>query len=136
MGGPADGRAMRDPDRHGIVDGVQIGRPEVWDPKKHLTGMRKQPVVSIDVADPGAREAGGRSGVAGDHVGDLEHHGGSEQAVYVVARQELEHWERELPAADLLRALGAGRAMAACVHVVDSTAEALAVIDGSRPARR
>lgn len=96
MGGPADGRAMRDPDRHGIVDGVQIGRPEVWDPKKHLTGMRKQPVVSIDVADPGAREAGGRSGVAGDHVGDLEHHGGSEQAVYVVARQELEHWEREL----------------------------------------
>ena len=46
-----------------------------------------------------------------------------------------EHWERELPAADLLRALGAGRAMAASVHVVDDTAEALAVVDGSTSAR-
>ena len=79
-----------------VVVGVQIGRPEVWDAKKHLTGMRKRPVASIGVADPGTREAGGRSGVSGDHVGDLEHHGGSEQAVYVVAREELDHWGAEL----------------------------------------
>lgn len=79
-----------------LVVGVQIGRPEVWDAKKHLTGMRKRPVASIGVVDPGPREAGGRSGVSGDHVGDLKHHGGSEQAVYVVAREELDHWGAEL----------------------------------------
>lgn len=75
---------------------VQVGAPRDWDPKKHQTGIDKRPVPRIAVADPGEREAGGRSGVAGDFIGDLTHHGGREQAVYVVAREELDHWSREL----------------------------------------
>lgn len=79
-----------------VVLGVQVGAAREWDPKKHLTGIDKKSVAQIDVADPGEREAGGRSGVEGDFVGDLKHHGGTEQAVYVVAREELDHWQREI----------------------------------------
>lgn len=75
---------------------VQVGAPRDWDPKKHRTGIDKRSVPRIAVADPGEREAGGRSGVAGDFVGDLKHHGGREQAVYVVAREELDHWSSEI----------------------------------------
>lgn len=78
------------------VVSVQVGRPEVWDPKQHRTGIRKQTVEFIEVSDPGPRENGGRSGVAGDFVGDEKHHGGSDKAVYLLAREELDHWEREL----------------------------------------
>ncbi|MBZ4496742.1 MULTISPECIES: MOSC domain-containing protein [unclassified Dermacoccus] len=75
---------------------VNVGRPEEWDPKQHRTGIHKQPVGYLEVSDPGPREGGGRSGVAGDFVGDEKHHGGSDKAVYLVAREELDHWEREL----------------------------------------
>ena len=80
----------------GWVVSVNVGSSETWDPKKHLTGMRKGPVDVIDVADPGPREAGGRSGVSGDWVGDTTHHGGREQAVYLVAAEELAHWGAQL----------------------------------------
>lgn len=36
------------------------------------------------------------SGVDGDQIADLEHHGGRDQAVYVYAREDYEIWEREL----------------------------------------
>lgn len=75
---------------------VQVGEAQEWDARKHHTGIDKQPVGHLDVDDPGSREDGGRSGVAGDFIGDLVHHGGREQAVYLVAREELDHWEREL----------------------------------------
>lgn len=75
---------------------VQVGAPREWDPKKEQTGIDKRPAASIHVADPGEREQGGRSGVAGDFIGDGKHHGGAEQAVYVVAREELDHWGREI----------------------------------------
>lgn len=85
---------------HTTVDGtvvsVHVGAPQEWDAKKHRTGIRKQAVESIEVRDPGPREDGGRSGVAGDFVGDEKHHGGSDKAVYLFAREELDHWEREL----------------------------------------
>lgn len=38
----------------------------------------------------------GQSGVDGDQIADLEHHGGPDQAVYVYAREDYEFWEREL----------------------------------------
>jgi MOSC domain-containing protein YiiM len=64
------------------------------------TGIGKRPVDAIDVADPGPKRRGpagvGFSGVAGDFVGNGRHHGGSGQAVYAFAREELDHWEREL----------------------------------------
>lgn len=35
-------------------------------------------------------------GLDGDQVSDTEHHGGIDQAVYAYAREDLEHWERDL----------------------------------------
>lgn len=87
---------MEDSSGDSFVVSVQVGAPQEWDAKKHLTGIRKMPVERIEVADPGERERGGRSGVAGDWVGDARHHGGSEQAVYVVDAAELQHWAQQL----------------------------------------
>lgn len=61
-----------------------------------LTGIDKRPVEGpVGVVDPGPKGTGG-SGVAGDAVCDLRHHGGSDQAVYAFAREELDAWERTL----------------------------------------
>ncbi|KAF0648647.1 hypothetical protein K701_17815, partial [Streptomyces fradiae ATCC 10745 = DSM 40063] len=60
------------------------------------TGIAKVPVEgAVRVADPGPKGVGG-GGVAGDAVCDRRHHGGSHQAVYAFAREELDRWEREL----------------------------------------
>lgn len=37
-----------------------------------------------------------RSGVEGDEIADLKHHGGADQAVYAFAREDYAHWEAEL----------------------------------------
>lgn len=68
-------------------------------PRGRPTGIGKQPVEVISVSDPGPKrveDGAGVSGVCGDHVGDGRHHGGSDQAVYAFAREELDAWEREL----------------------------------------
>ncbi|MFD7862704.1 MOSC domain-containing protein [Streptomyces sp. NPDC057682] len=78
---------------------VNAGRPTRsvhTDSPGGVTGIDKHPVEgSVRVADPGAKGEGG-SGVAGDAVCDLRHHGGSDQAVYAFAREELDAWERVL----------------------------------------
>lgn len=78
---------------------VNVGKPrnvEYTDAVGNLTGIDKRPVEGgVAVSAPGPRGAGG-SGLAGDTVGDLRHHGGDEQAVYAFSRQELDAWEREL----------------------------------------
>ncbi len=68
------------------------------------TGIHKVPVRSAYLQDPGPKrvEGGlGVSGVAGDVVGDGRHHGGSTQAVYAFASEELAWWAgvlgRDLP---------------------------------------
>ncbi|GAA1925249.1 MOSC domain-containing protein [Nocardioides hwasunensis] len=67
-----------------------------------VAGMRrpsaivKQPVDRIEVRDPGPKKGGLGSGVVGDDIGSRKHHGGELQAVYAVAREELDHWAREL----------------------------------------
>ncbi|WP_032772676.1 MOSC domain-containing protein [Streptomyces sp. NRRL F-2202] len=78
---------------------VNTGRPR---PSTHtdgpdgLTGIDKRPAQGpVEVRDPGPKGAGG-SGLAGDAVCDLRHHGGSDQAVYAYAREDLDAWEREL----------------------------------------
>jgi MOSC domain-containing protein YiiM len=78
---------------------VNIGRPghspQTTGPSG-LTGIDKRPVEgAVEVLDPGPKGVGG-SGLAGDAVCDLRHHGGSDQAVYAFAREELDAWEREL----------------------------------------
>ncbi len=50
----------------------------------------------MQVRDPGPRDTGLGSGVVGDHVEDRRHHGGTDQAVYAVAREEHDHWAVEL----------------------------------------
>ncbi|GAA4300620.1 MOSC domain-containing protein [Streptomyces venetus] len=61
-----------------------------------VTGIDKQPVDGpVRVAPPGPKGVGG-SGLAGDAVCKLEHHGGDDQAVYAMAREDLDEWEHEL----------------------------------------
>ncbi|WP_145765132.1 MOSC domain-containing protein [Streptomyces brevispora] len=78
---------------------VNTGRPVAvphTDALGGATGIDKRPVDGpVRVRDPGPEGAGG-SGLAGDAVCDLRFHGGSNQAVYAFAREELDRWEREL----------------------------------------
>ncbi|WP_228993285.1 MOSC domain-containing protein [Streptomyces sp. DH8] len=78
---------------------VNTGRPRRsahTDGPQGLTGIDKRPVEGpVEVRDPGPKGSGG-SGLAGDTVCDLRHHGGSDQAVYAYAREDLDAWEREL----------------------------------------
>ncbi|MFJ5550809.1 MOSC domain-containing protein [Streptomyces sp. NPDC093225] len=78
---------------------VNLGRPvpvPYTDAPDGWTGIGKQPVAGpVKVTAPGPKGVAG-SGLAGDSVGDLRHHGGDHQAVYAYAREDLDHWEREL----------------------------------------
>ncbi|MFG2828699.1 MOSC domain-containing protein [Streptomyces sp. NPDC048434] len=77
---------------------VNLGRPA---PSEHTdaeggTGIDKRPVDGpVAVTAPGAKGTAG-SGLAGDAVVDLRHHGGDDQAVYAYAREDLDEWQREL----------------------------------------
>ncbi|MFE9920245.1 MOSC domain-containing protein [Streptomyces sp. NPDC005774] len=75
---------------------VNLGRPEAvpyTDQPEGLTGIGKQPVDGpVRVAAPGPKGFGA-SGLAGDAVCDTRHHGGNDQAVYAMAREDLDEWE-------------------------------------------
>ncbi|WP_035840316.1 MOSC domain-containing protein [Kitasatospora azatica] len=76
---------------------VNIGKPRP-NPWKGLraTGIDKRPVDGpVAVTAPGPKGTGA-VGLAGDRVYDVQHHGGSDQAVYAYAREDLDRWEREL----------------------------------------
>lgn len=61
-----------------------------------LTGIDKRPADGpVAVAAPGPKGSAG-SGLAGDTIGDLRHHGGDDQAVYAYAREDLDGWAGEL----------------------------------------
>ncbi|MFF4837137.1 MOSC domain-containing protein [Streptomyces sp. NPDC001315] len=78
---------------------VNLGRPRAvpyTDQPEGLTGIDKQPSDGpVRVSAPGPKGTGA-SGLAGDAVCDTRHHGGDDQAVYAVAREDLDDWEREL----------------------------------------
>ncbi|MFE7896350.1 MOSC domain-containing protein [Streptomyces sp. NPDC057424] len=84
---------------------VNLGRAEAvpyTDNPEGVTGIDKRPVDGpVRVSAPGPKGIGG-SGLAGDAVCKLEHHGGNDQAVYAMAREDMDEWERELgrPLAD------------------------------------
>ncbi len=60
------------------------------------TGIDKRPVDHpVLVTPPGPKHVAG-SGLAGDAVCDLRHHGGDDQAVYAYAREDLDRWAAEL----------------------------------------
>ena len=76
---------------------VNVGRPRP-NPWKglDLTGIDKRPVDGpVAVAAPGPKGTGA-VGLAGDRVYDVKHHGGTDQAVYAYAREDLDTWEAEL----------------------------------------
>ncbi|MEO7070308.1 MAG: MOSC domain-containing protein, partial [Nostocoides sp.] len=80
-----------------VVRSVNVGRAAPIRGGKGIpTGIVKQPVDLLVVRDPGPKHGGLGSGVVGDFIGDVEHHGGNEQAVYAVAREELDWWGGEL----------------------------------------
>ncbi|MER6061668.1 MOSC domain-containing protein [Streptomyces sp. NPDC001792] len=78
---------------------VNLGRPQpvpYTDQAEGVTGIDKKPADGpVRVAAPGPKGVGG-SGLAGDAVCELRHHGGDDQAVYAFAREDLDDWEREL----------------------------------------
>ena len=65
------------------------------------TGIGKQPVAHPVRIEPPGPKGVGASGLAGDKVCDLRNHGGTDQAVYAYAREDLDWWQdqldRELP---------------------------------------
>ncbi|WP_190033192.1 MOSC domain-containing protein [Streptomyces fructofermentans] len=78
---------------------LNLGRPKAvdcTDQAEGVTGIDKRPVDGpVRVSAPGPKGVGA-SGVAGDSVCELRHHGGDDQAVYAFAREDLDDWEREL----------------------------------------
>lgn len=68
-----------------------------------VTGIDKRPAAGpVEIREPGPKGVGG-SGLVGDDVCDRRHHGGSDQAVYAYAREDLDEWQ-----ALLGRSLGPG----------------------------
>ncbi|WP_189214839.1 MULTISPECIES: MOSC domain-containing protein [Streptomyces] len=78
---------------------LNVGRPravEYTSQPQGVTGIDKRPVEGpLRIAAPGPKGVGA-SGVAGDAVCETRHHGGDDQAVYAVAREDLDEWELEL----------------------------------------
>ena len=77
---------------------VNLAVPEA-NPAKGVgvTGINKQPVDHlVTVRAPGPKTTGLHSGLVGDQIFDIEHHGGDDQAVYAYAREDYDWWEREL----------------------------------------
>lgn len=62
-----------------------------------VTGIDKRPVDGpVEVRAPGPRGAEPGSGAVGDHILDLGHHGGDDQALYAYAREDLDEWAAAL----------------------------------------
>ena len=80
-----------------MVASVNLARPGA-NPWKGAptTGIDKRPTDGpVRVTAPGPKGTGA-VGLAGDRVFDLRHHGGTDQAVYAYAREDLDGWEPEL----------------------------------------
>jgi MOSC domain-containing protein YiiM len=62
-----------------------------------MTGIHKRPVDHpVAVRAPGPKTTGLHSGLVGDRIFDIEHHGGNDQAVYAYAREDYDWWECRL----------------------------------------
>lgn len=81
-----------------ILDSVNLGEP-VPNPYKdtRATGIEKRPRPGpVEVRPPGPKGSGLGSGLVGDFIGDIQHHGGDDQALYAFPREELDGWEQRL----------------------------------------
>ena len=80
------------------LSSVNLGRPEP-NPYKETrsTGIGKQPQDGpVEVRAPGPKRGGLGSGLVGDFIGDVKHHGGDGQAVYAFQREDLDRWAARL----------------------------------------
>jgi len=82
----------------GRVLSVNLAVPEPNAAKRvGMTGIHKLPVDHpVAVRAPGPKTTGLHSGLVGDRIFDIEHHGGDDQAVYAYAREDYDWWERRL----------------------------------------
>ncbi len=86
------------PDGSPYALSVNLARPRP-NPYKGLavTGIEKIGTDEpVDVRAPGPKRGGLGSGLVGDVIGDVEHHGGDDQAVYAYAREDLDRWQQTL----------------------------------------
>jgi MOSC domain-containing protein YiiM len=86
-----------------LLSSVNVGRPRP-NPYKDTkaTGIGKLPQDGpVEVRAPGPKRGGLGSGLVGDFIGDVRHHGGDGQAVYAFQREDLDRWAgrlgREIP---------------------------------------
>jgi MOSC domain-containing protein YiiM len=80
------------------LSSVNVGRPQP-NPYKETrdTGIGKQPQDGpVQVRAPGPKRSGLGSGLVGDFIGDVAHHGGDGQAVYAFQREDLDRWAARL----------------------------------------
>ena len=77
-----------------ISTNVAVRRPDPSG-RHEFSGIDKKPQDFIDLAPPGPHYGDG-SGVQGDVIGDTQHHGGNDKAVYAYSREELDYWQSEL----------------------------------------
>ncbi|MFY1672621.1 MOSC domain-containing protein [Plantactinospora sp. WMMB334] len=77
---------------------VNLAVPEPNSAKEvGVTGINKRPVAGpVPVRAPGPKTVGLGSGLVGDQIFDVRHHGGDDQAVYAYAREDYDWWEAEL----------------------------------------
>jgi len=62
-----------------------------------FTGIDKRPVDHlVTIRAPGPRTAGRHTGLVGDQIFDIEHHGGDDRAVYAYAREDYDWWQARL----------------------------------------
>ena len=81
----------------GIVLSLNVGQAEPNPAKNNETGIRKRPVDhAVTVRPPGPKRTGLHSGVVGDFIGDIQHHGGDDQAVYAYSIEDYAWWSAEL----------------------------------------
>jgi MOSC domain-containing protein YiiM len=82
----------------GRVLSVNLAVPERSTAKSvGITGINKQPVDHpVPVRPPGPKTTGLHSGLVGDQIFDIDHHGGDDQAVDAYAREDYDWWERQL----------------------------------------
>ena len=76
---------------------VGVARPNPDKRGTGFTGIDKLPVDdAVQVRPPGPKRTGLHSGLVGDPIGDVQHHGGDDQAVYAYAREDYDWWEADL----------------------------------------
>jgi MOSC domain-containing protein YiiM len=70
------------------IESVHIGTLKPTSAKTGETGIYKLPQLGAVLIT--------KFGLANDEIGDLNHHGGADQAVYIYTRPDLEWWNSEL----------------------------------------